>query len=96
MKAFPSRRRSPPTIEPYTASTFADTLADGAPRAKYQAVIVATGGLVYEDNGSYPSALSTEEWAALADFEVKYGIRQITGVVVPVGRVRSQHPHGQR
>ena len=68
--------------EPYTASTFADTV-NGAPRAKYQAVIVATGGLVYEDNGSYPSALSTEEWAALADFEVKYGIRQITGVVYP-------------
>ena len=68
--------------EPYTASTFADTV-NGAPRAKYQAVIVATGGLVYEDNGTYPSALSTEEWAALADFEVKYGIRQITGVVYP-------------
>jgi hypothetical protein len=68
--------------EPYTASTFADTV-NGAPRAKYQAVIVATGGLVYEDNGSYPSALSTEEWAALADFEVKYGIRQITGFVYP-------------
>jgi hypothetical protein len=68
--------------EPYTASTFADTVA-GAPRAKYQAVIVATGGLVYEDNGTYPSALSTEEWAALADFEVKYGIRQVTGFVYP-------------
>lgn len=68
--------------EPYTASTFADTV-NGAPRAKYQAVIVATGGLVYEDNGSYPSALSTDEWAALADFEVKYGIRQITGFVYP-------------
>jgi hypothetical protein len=68
--------------EPYTASTFADTVAD-APRAKYQAVIVATGGLVYEDNGTYPSALSADEWAALADFEVKYGIRQITGFVYP-------------
>ncbi len=68
--------------EPYTASTFADTV-DGAPRAKYEAVIVATGGLVYESNGTYPSALSTEEWAALADFEVKYGIRQVTGVVYP-------------
>ncbi len=68
--------------EPYTASTFADTVA-GAPRAKYQAVIVATGGLVYEDNGTYPSALSSDEWAALADFEVKYGIRQVTGFVYP-------------
>ncbi len=68
--------------DPYTASTFADTV-NGAPRAKYEAVIVATGGLVYEDNGTYPSALSADEWAALADFEVKYGIRQITGVVYP-------------
>ena len=64
--------------EPYTAETFADTV-NGTPRAKYQAVIVATGGLVYEDNGTYPSALSTEEWAALADFEVKYGIRRSPG-----------------
>jgi hypothetical protein len=69
---------------PYAANTFADTLADGTPHAKYQAVIVAIGGLVYQnDAGNYVSALSSDEWAALADFEARYGIRQITAFTYP-------------
>jgi hypothetical protein len=70
--------------EPYTAETFADTLADGTPHAKYQAVILATGGLPYADeNGNWGSALSSDEWAALADFESRYGIRQIVAFTWP-------------
>ena len=70
--------------EPYTADTFANTLADGTPHAKYQAVIIASGGLVYADEaGNWGSALSSEEWAALADFESRYGIRQITAFTWP-------------
>jgi hypothetical protein len=73
-----------PDHTPYTAETFADTLADGTPRAKYQGVVVATGGLVYQnDAGNYVSALSSDEWAALADFESRYGIRQVTGFTYP-------------
>jgi hypothetical protein len=70
--------------EPYTAGTFAETLADGTPHARYQAVIVATGGLVYADEaGNWGSALSSDEWAALADFESRYGIRQVTAFTWP-------------
>ena len=68
---------------PYTADSFADTLADGTPHAKYQAVIVANGDLVFDDNGTYRSALSAEEWDALASFEARYGIRQISAFVYP-------------
>jgi hypothetical protein len=64
---------------PYTLNTFADTLADGTPRAKYQAVIVAVGGLYRQDDtGQYVSALSADEWQALATYESTYGIRQVT------------------
>jgi hypothetical protein len=70
--------------DPYTADTFADTLADGTPHARYQAVVVATGGLVYADDaGNWGSALSSDEWAALADFESRYGIRQVTAFTWP-------------
>jgi hypothetical protein len=70
--------------EPYTAETFATTMEDGTPRAKYQAVILATGGLPYADeNGNWGSALGSEEWAALADFESRYGIRQIVAFTWP-------------
>jgi hypothetical protein len=70
--------------DPYTADTFADTLADGTPHAKYQAVVIATGGLVYADEaGNWGSALSSDEWAALADFESRYGIRQVTAFTWP-------------
>jgi hypothetical protein len=73
-----------PGHTPYTADTFADTLPDGTPRAKYQAVIVATGGLVYQnDSGQFVSALSTDEWQTLATYEATYGIRQVTGFVYP-------------
>jgi hypothetical protein len=69
---------------PYTADTFADTMPDGTAHAKYQAVILANGGLLYaNDSGQYVSALSDDEWAALRSFEAKFGIRQITAFVYP-------------
>jgi hypothetical protein len=82
-----------PGHTPYTADTFADTLPDGTPRAKYQAVIVATGGLVYQnDSGQFVSALSTDEWQTLATYEATYGIRQVTGVVYPTPEYGLNYP----
>jgi hypothetical protein len=73
-----------PSHTPYTSDTFADTLPDGTAHAKYQAVIVATGGLLYQnDSGQYVSALSDAEWAALRSFEAKFGIRQVTAFAYP-------------
>jgi hypothetical protein len=59
-------------------------LADyGSSRARYQAVITATGDLgapVTNAGGttSYLSALSDAEWAALAKFERTFGIRRLS------------------
>lgn len=52
-------------------------------RARYQAIVVAAGGLPAFDGVAYVSALTAEEWAALADFERDFGIRRITGFVYP-------------
>lgn len=68
---------------PLTAETFADTLSDGSPHAKYQGVVVATGGLVYNDGGTWTSALANDEWSLLAAFTATYGIRQVTASVYP-------------
>jgi hypothetical protein len=78
---------------PYTANTFADTLPDGTAHAKYQAVILATGGLLYaNDSGQYVSALSDDEWAALRSFEAKFGIRQINAFVYPTPEYGLNYP----
>jgi hypothetical protein len=60
-----------------------DQLADGTTRARYQAVVLATGGLVYFNGSSFGSALETSEWDALAEFERAFGIRRVTAFVYP-------------
>jgi hypothetical protein len=69
-------RRGHPPID-------ARTLTVDAMRARYQAVIVAAGGLPAFDGARYVSALTADEWAALADFERDFGIRRITGFAYP-------------
>lgn len=69
-------RRGHPPID-------ARTLTAGGRRARYQAIVVATGGLPAFDGVAYVSALTAEEWAALAEFERDFGIRRITGFVYP-------------
>ena len=58
-------------------------LADGTARARYQAVVLATGGLVYFDGTSYVSALDASEWDAINEFERTFGIRQVTAFAYP-------------
>ena len=58
-------------------------LADGTARARYQAVVLATGGLVYFDGTSYVSALDASEWDAINELERTFGIRQVTAFVYP-------------
>jgi hypothetical protein len=66
-----------------------DRLADyAANRAKYQAVILATGDLGHDVTNpdgttSYLSALTDAEWAALAKFERTFGIRQLSDYTAP-------------
>ncbi|MBI4898600.1 MAG: hypothetical protein HY827_09595 [Actinobacteria bacterium] len=68
---------------PLTADSFADTMQDGTPHAKYQGVVVATGGLVYNNGGTWTSALSDYEWSLLSAYTATYGIRQVTASVYP-------------
>jgi hypothetical protein len=69
-------RRGHPPID-------ARTLAADATHARYQAVIVAAGGLPAFDGARYISALTADEWVTLADFERNFGIRRITGFAYP-------------
>lgn len=57
-------------------------LCDGE-HARYQAVIVATGGLPCQAGSRFVSSLSAAEWAALAEFELRFAIRRITGFAYP-------------
>jgi len=70
----------------------AEALAEGATRARYQAVIVATGELVLYDGAGYRSALSPAEWAVLSDFERTFGIRRLSAFVYPSPRYGLNSP----
>ena len=70
----------------------AETLADGESRARYQAIILAGGELNYYDGLTYRSALAETEWAALEDFERRFGIRRLTAFAYPAPRYGLNYP----
>ncbi|HET6449042.1 MAG TPA: hypothetical protein VFG31_08030 [Conexibacter sp.] len=72
-----------PGHAPITAATLSQTLAGGIDEARYQAVIVAVGGLPRCDEGGCASALAPEEWTALATFEQTFHVRQLTAYTFP-------------
>jgi hypothetical protein len=72
-----------PGHAPITAATLSQTLAGGIDEARYQAVIVATGGLPRCDENGCASALAPEEWTALATFEQTFHVRQLTAYTFP-------------
>jgi hypothetical protein len=78
-------RRGHPPID-------ARTLAVDEAHARYQAVIVAVGGLPALDGGRYVSVLTADEWAALAGFEREFGIRRITAFAYPSGLTGHRAP----
>lgn len=51
--------------------------------ARYQAVVLATGGLVSCGLTGCASALAPEEWVALDAYQAKYGIRRVTAYAYP-------------
>jgi len=72
-----------PGHAPITAATLSQTLSGGIDEARYQAVIVAIGGLPRCDEGVCASALAPEEWAALTAFEQTFHVRQLTAYTFP-------------
>jgi hypothetical protein len=78
----------------YTGAAKTSTLTDarladyGAQHAKYDAVIVASGDLGHQvanpgGTTSYLSALTDDEWAALAKFERTFGVRRLSDYTAP-------------
>ena len=66
------------TADPITAST----LQSSPTRARYQAVVLATGGLLDCTIGCV-TALSTDEWAALDAYQVRFGVRRVIAYAYP-------------
>jgi hypothetical protein len=71
-----------PGHTPITAATLSQTLANGTQEAKYEAVIVAIGGLPVCAE-TCTSALTAEEWSALQAFEQTFSVRQLTAYAYP-------------
>jgi len=54
-----------------------------ADQGKYQAVVLATGDLVYCDAGGCYSALDATEWGVLNSYQAKFGVRRVTAYAWP-------------
>ena len=72
-----------PGHTPITAATLASSPAAGIDEARYQAVIVAVGGLPRCDETGCASALSAEEWTALQTYEQTFHVRQLDAYTFP-------------
>jgi hypothetical protein len=68
---------------PITAATLSDTMANGTQEAKYQAIIVSTGGLPECTSSGCVPTLSQTEWTALEEYEQAFNVRQLTGDIFP-------------
>ena len=67
------------TADPLLATAL-EPIAD---QGKYQAVVLATGDLVYCDAGGCYSALDASEWAVLNAYQAKFGVRRVTAYAWP-------------
>lgn len=72
-----------PGHAPITAATLSTTLPDGTLEGRYEAVILATGGLLACDSSPCTSALSDAEWTALQTYEQTFHVRQLSAYVFP-------------
>ena len=61
----------------------ADTLASASDHGRYQAVVLATGGLVQCTAFLCSSALEPAEWLALNAYQAKFGVRRVTAYTWP-------------
>lgn len=51
--------------------------------AKYSALVICSDRLAYESAGSYPSALTDDQWAQFEAYQTKFGIRRVSFGVWP-------------
>jgi hypothetical protein len=69
----------------------ADKLADGC-NGLYQAVLLTNGELAYSNAGSWTSALDATQWQTLWDYEVTFGVRQVSWYTYPTAAYGFQAP----
>lgn len=63
-----------------------DLLATGT-QGHFQGIILATSSLGYFDGAEWRVALSLAEWQALADYERRFGVRQVTWYTYPTAEL---------
>src|SRR6185312_9988571 len=68
---------------PIAAETLSRSLEGGIEAGRYQAIVVAVGNLPVCEEGGCFSALSTEEWSAIAEYERTFHVRQISQYAYP-------------
>ncbi len=76
------------TAAPITAAT----LAASPTHARYQAVVLATGGLLDCTAAGCFSALDAAEWAALDAYQVRFGVRRVTAYAYPTPEYGLNYP----
>ena len=69
------------TADPITAAS----LRAGVDHGRYQAVVLATGGLAYSTDGgfTFASALSSDEWSVLQAYEEEFAVREVDAYAYP-------------
>lgn len=65
----------------------AGTLSDSAGNGNYQGIILETGDLAALNAGTYPSAMTTAQWAMLRQYQFAYGVRSATMYTRPASTV---------
>ena len=69
-----------------------DTLTASPTHARYQAVILATGGLLECTALGCFSALDAGEWAALNSFQTRFGVRRVVAYTYPTPEFGLNYP----
>jgi hypothetical protein len=63
----------------------AEQLRAGVDHGRYEAIVLASGGLAYSPDGGFTwaSALSSAEWATLQAYELAFGVREVDAYAYP-------------
>src|SRR5690349_20323175 len=69
-------------------------LSDGNAHAYYQAIILTTGTLGYQSNGTWTSAFNATEWQTLWDYQAKYRVRTAIAYAYPTADLGYGTPIG--
>jgi FlgD Ig-like domain len=69
-------------------------LSDGNAHAYYQAIVLTTGTLAYQNNGTWTSAFNSTEWQTLWDYQAKYRVRTAIAYAYPTADLGYGPPTG--